>query len=77
MITFTTWLERREGVGSKVLALALPMGAAVAGGAAGLAAGGPLGLALAPTLWGLSKELGRIGSERFFPKSTTELMKKK
>jgi len=74
MITFTTWLERREGVGSKILALALPMGSAIAGGAAGLAAGGPAGVLPG---WLLGKKLGVKGSEKLFPQSTAELMKKK
>jgi hypothetical protein len=74
MITFTTWLERREGVGSKVLALALPMGSALAGGAAGLAMGGPAGVLPG---WLIGKKLGVKGSEKLFPQSTLELMKKK
>lgn len=45
---FKLWLEAKEketkgGFGSKLLALAVPIGGALAGGAAGTAAFGPLG----------------------------------
>jgi hypothetical protein len=74
--SFKLWLEKKEkkeGVGSKILAMALPMGSAIAGGAAGLATGGPLA---ALPAWIAAKALGTKASEKLFPKSTAELMKK-
>lgn len=71
---FKLWLERKEGIGSKILALALPMGGALAGGAAGLAAGGPLA---ALPAWIAGKAAGTRASEKLFPKSVIDLMRKK
>ena len=76
MKTFQQWLEQKaskEGIGSKILALTIPMGGAIAGGAAGLAAGGPL--AALPG-WVAGKAVGTKAVEKLFPKSTEELMKK-
>ena len=69
---FKSWLELREGVGSKILALAIPMGGALAGGAAGLAAGGPLG---ALHGWIAGKAVGTKASENLF--KVKDLMRKK
>lgn len=72
-MTFKLWLEKREGIGSKILTLTIPMAGAIGGGAAGLAAGGPL--AALPG-WIAGKKVGEKAVEKIFPKSTAELMRK-
>jgi len=74
---FKLWLEakekKKEGAGSKILALAIPMGGAIAGGAAGLATGGPLG---GLGGWLAGKHIGTKASEKLFPQSVVDLMRK-
>jgi hypothetical protein len=78
METFHEWLQRRdpelaENVLKKIFALGLPMASAMAGGATGLAAGGPL--AAVPG-WMAGKAIGTKASEKLFPRDTAELMRK-
>lgn len=81
MLKFDEWLEKRdpelsEGIKKNLGilgALSVPMATSVAGGAAGLATGGPLG-AIAGFLGG--KHLGRKAAEKIFPQGATDAMKK-
>jgi len=76
-MNFKLWLEkkeRKEGIGSKIMALALPMGSALAGGAAGLALGGPLAAIPSGVV---AKEIARKAVEKFLPQSALYHMRKK
>jgi hypothetical protein len=78
---FRTWLEEkekkeknREGIGSKILSLAIPMGGSILGGLAGGTIGGPA--AILPAYLA-AKHLLTKHVEKNYPQSTTDLMKKK
>ena len=87
MKSFKEWMSEKdpelaEGLLGKIGALALPMGGALAGGAAGLmggaAAGGPFAAGPAALAgWLAGKRAGRYGSEKLFPRDVVELMNKK
>jgi hypothetical protein len=71
---FKIWLEKREGFGSKIMALGIPMASAIGGALVGGATLGPAGV---PLGYLGAKFLARNGVEKYLPQSTLELMKKK
>lgn len=78
---FRTWLEEkekkeknREGIGSKILALGIPMASAIGGAALGGATLGPAGILPG---WLLAKKAATNYVQDRYPVSTTDLMKKK